>query len=70
MFWVLAIDGLGDEVWIQARNDHELVIEEVEGPVELTRDPQRNVIGIAAASVLRRSGVSMGLTLGLKKAWA
>ena len=63
----LAVEGLGDEVWVEARNDNELVIEEVRGLVELTTDPQRNVVGIAAASVLRRAGVSMGLTLGLKK---
>ena len=64
----LALDGAGDVVGAEWRDDGQIVIERIEGDEgKLLHDPQKNIVGIAARALLEQLNLRCGVTLWLKK---
>ena len=63
----MAVDGMGDEVWVRAIPERSVRIAEIRSDVPLPRAAEANVAGIAALSVLRKAGAEVGVELGLIK---
>jgi homoserine kinase len=62
----LAVAGAGDQVSIEWRDDSAIVIADP-GHVDLSRDPAQHTAAIAAAAVLRRTDITRGMTLQIRK---
>jgi len=64
----MALDGAGDVVGAEWREDGQIIIEAIEGDDgKLSHDPQKNIVGIAARALLIQLGEARGVTLWLKK---
>ncbi|MCS6834723.1 MAG: homoserine kinase [Anaerolineae bacterium] len=64
----LALDGAGDVVEAEWRDDGQIVIAEIRGDEgKLSHDPQKNIVGIAAQALLGQLHSKRGVTLRLKK---
>jgi len=64
----LALEGAGDVVGAQWRDDDQIIIADIEGDEgKLSHDPQKNIVGIAARALLQQLNVKRGVTLWLKK---
>lgn len=62
----LAVAGAGDRVTIRWRDDEQVVVSDAGHP-DLPTDPARNTAAIAACAVLRRAGVTRGITITVEK---
>ncbi len=62
----LALAGAGDEVTLEWRDGRSIVIAEP-GHETLPSDPAQHTAAIAAAAVLRRAGITSGITLRMRK---
>ncbi|MFK8015355.1 MAG: homoserine kinase [Gammaproteobacteria bacterium] len=64
----LALDGPGDTVTAQRREDAKVVIDAIDGvTVELPREPHRNTAGRVALEMIDELGLDFGVTLTIKK---
>ena len=64
-----ALQGYGDEITVEKRNDSQLVIATIEG-ADLPTDPKINVATVAISSMLDSLGRKEGFNLSIKKAIA
>lgn len=64
----VAIEGAGDTVCAQWRDDDKIVISAIEGDHgKLSYEPEKNIIAISARALLAQVGEARGVTLSLKK---
>lgn len=62
-----AMNGIGDEIEIEINESGKITIDNIEGPGNLSTDPQRNVCGVIANAMLKQIGSSQGIAIQLRK---
>ncbi len=62
-----ALNHIGDTIEIEATTDGKIVIDKIEGPGNLSTDPDKNVCGVIARAMLQKLNSDKGLIMKLNK---
>jgi len=62
-----AMSGIGDTIEIETNNSGLITIDPVEGPGNLSTDPEKNVCGVIAKAMLEQKDSKAGINIKLKK---
>jgi homoserine kinase len=64
-----AIDFPGDEVWVRKTNSDKIIISKITGPGNLSKDLDKNVVGIVIKSMAKKLNYVGGLEIELHKGY-